>query len=105
MGRGLVGILLLVTVVPVVEDDREMPWSWTLVGPFGGEARRLAVDPRDPHRIFVGTCDGQLYLSEDGGGELAGALGIPSSGILRLRHPGGCGGFSNDLRRGVVRVR
>jgi len=67
MGRGLVGILLLVTVVPVVEDDREMPWSWTLVGPFGGEARRLAVDPRDPHRIFVGTCDGQLYLSEDGG--------------------------------------
>ncbi len=66
MGRGLVGILLLVGSVAVA-DDREAHWSWTLIGPFGGEARRLAVDPRDPRRIFVGTCDGRLYLSEDGG--------------------------------------
>jgi photosystem II stability/assembly factor-like uncharacterized protein len=41
--------------------------SWVPVGPPGGDVRSLAADPRDPSRIYLGTADGVLYRSEDGG--------------------------------------
>lgn len=41
--------------------------SWVPVGPPGGDVRSLAADPRDPNRIYLGTADGVLYRSEDGG--------------------------------------
>jgi photosystem II stability/assembly factor-like uncharacterized protein len=41
--------------------------SWVPVGPPGGDVRSLAADPRDPARIYLGTADGVLYRSEDGG--------------------------------------
>lgn len=41
--------------------------SWTPVGPTGGDVRALAVDPRQEGRVFLGTADGVLYLSEDAG--------------------------------------
>lgn len=41
--------------------------SWAPVGPPGGDVRALAADPRDPNRIYLGTADGVLYRSEDGG--------------------------------------
>jgi photosystem II stability/assembly factor-like uncharacterized protein len=34
----------------------------------GAGARCVAVDPRDPDRVYVGTLDGGLYGSEDAGG-------------------------------------
>jgi hypothetical protein len=33
----------------------------------GVGARIVAVDPRDPDRVYVGTFDHGLYTSEDGG--------------------------------------
>jgi hypothetical protein len=30
-------------------------------------ARCIAVDPRDPRRIYVGTLDNGLYATDDGG--------------------------------------
>src|SRR5436305_1162630 len=36
-----------------------------LLGGVG--ARALAVDPRDPRRLYVGTLDDGLYASDDGG--------------------------------------
>jgi photosystem II stability/assembly factor-like uncharacterized protein len=42
--------------------------AWTTIGPNGGDARRFAFDPRDPQRIYLGTTDSWIYLSEDGGG-------------------------------------
>jgi photosystem II stability/assembly factor-like uncharacterized protein len=41
--------------------------SWQPVGPDGGTVRSLAMDPRDPDRIFLGTSAGNLYLSADHG--------------------------------------
>jgi photosystem II stability/assembly factor-like uncharacterized protein len=41
--------------------------SWQPVGPDGGSVRSLAVDPKNPDRIFLGTSAGNLYLSADSG--------------------------------------
>lgn len=41
--------------------------SWSVTGPFGGSARSLVIAPDDPQKIYVGTSDGQLYRSRDGG--------------------------------------
>jgi len=43
----------------------EQPWQ--PVGPDGGTVRSLAIDPKDPDRIFLGTSAGNLYLSVDKG--------------------------------------
>ncbi|MGE0406894.1 MAG: WD40/YVTN/BNR-like repeat-containing protein, partial [Candidatus Korobacteraceae bacterium] len=40
---------------------------WALLGPDGGDVRSLALDPRNPDRIFLGTSAGQMYLSTDRG--------------------------------------
>ena len=37
------------------------------MGPDGGTVRSLALDPKDPDRIFLGTSAGNLYLSTDNG--------------------------------------
>jgi photosystem II stability/assembly factor-like uncharacterized protein len=41
--------------------------SWVSVGPFGGDVRALAADPRDPRIVYLGTADGVLYRSENAG--------------------------------------
>jgi photosystem II stability/assembly factor-like uncharacterized protein len=38
-----------------------------VVGPEGGDVRRLAAAPDNPDRIFLGTSSGRLYVSEDRG--------------------------------------
>src|SRR6476620_9318457 len=43
----------------------EQPWQ--PIGPDGGNVRSLAIDPKDPDRIFLGTSAGNLYLSTDKG--------------------------------------
>jgi photosystem II stability/assembly factor-like uncharacterized protein len=43
----------------------EQPWQ--PVGPDGGNVRSLAIDPKNPDRIFLGTSAGNLYLSTDRG--------------------------------------
>ncbi|MDW8167339.1 MAG: hypothetical protein RML74_02475 [Acidobacteriota bacterium] len=67
LALGIMGGLLAMGMAMSGQAEVERDWQWHLIGPYGGEARRLAVDPRHPDRVFVGTCDGQLYLSEDGG--------------------------------------
>lgn len=37
------------------------------LGPPGGDVRSLVADPQDPRRIYLGTSDGHLFTSEDGG--------------------------------------
>jgi photosystem II stability/assembly factor-like uncharacterized protein len=39
------------------------------LGPFGGDVRSLAVHPAKPARFFLGTADGQVYVSENRGSE------------------------------------
>jgi photosystem II stability/assembly factor-like uncharacterized protein len=40
---------------------------WQMTGPFGGDVTALAIDPRDPDRVLIGTSDNQIYRSTDGG--------------------------------------
>lgn len=41
--------------------------SWVPVGVPGGNVRALAQDPSDSQRVYLGTADGILYRSDDGG--------------------------------------
>jgi len=38
-----------------------------IVGPEGGDVRRLAAVPDNPNRIFLGTSSGRMYVSDDKG--------------------------------------
>jgi photosystem II stability/assembly factor-like uncharacterized protein len=49
------------------QDAAARPMSWSVSGPMGGDARDLAMDPSDPHRLLMGTIDGQIYETRDGG--------------------------------------
>jgi photosystem II stability/assembly factor-like uncharacterized protein len=51
---------VLLATVPV--------WAgWEPIGPPGGDVREITADPRDPRVVYLGTSDGGLYRSEDGG--------------------------------------
>ncbi|WP_182276799.1 hypothetical protein [Granulicella sp. 5B5] len=41
--------------------------TWFPLGPFGGDARSFATDPRNPKHIYLGTTTGWVYDSHDGG--------------------------------------
>src|SRR6267154_5382866 len=56
----------------------EQPWQ--PVGPDGGNVRSLAIDPKNPDRIFLGTSAGNLYLPSIG--EQTG-LGLPGPATPR----------------------
>jgi photosystem II stability/assembly factor-like uncharacterized protein len=45
------------------------PPPWTQAGPtnIGGRATSLAVDPRNPQRVWLGAAGGGVWRSEDGG--------------------------------------
>ena len=41
--------------------------QWRQIGPYGGDVRSLAADPVDFSRLFLGTSNGQIYASTNGG--------------------------------------
>jgi photosystem II stability/assembly factor-like uncharacterized protein len=41
--------------------------SWFPLGPYGGDARSIAVDPHDSRHLYLGTATGWIYDSHDGG--------------------------------------
>ncbi len=41
--------------------------EWQPMGPPGGDARALAVDPSNPRLLYLGTTDGHIFGSRDGG--------------------------------------
>jgi photosystem II stability/assembly factor-like uncharacterized protein len=57
---------LAVTILASVPDSRSEPALVTL-GPFGGDVRSLIVHPAKPDRFFLGTADGQIYVSPNRG--------------------------------------
>jgi photosystem II stability/assembly factor-like uncharacterized protein len=58
-------VSLLVAPLAAVQSHGE-PGLITL-GPFGGDVRSLIVHPAKPDRFFLGTADGQIYVSGDQG--------------------------------------
>lgn len=53
--------LLLASFCPAVAQ------TWRPLGPPGGDVRTLARDPHEPDRLYLGTADGHLFLSQNGG--------------------------------------
>ncbi len=43
--------------------------TWLPFGPDGGDARSFAADPRDPAHVYLGTANGWMYESRNGGGD------------------------------------
>ena len=47
--------------------DPERFADWEVVGPDGGDARAIAIDPKDKNRLYLTTIDGQIHTSSDAG--------------------------------------
>ena len=41
--------------------------QWIPVGPDGGEVRSLNCDPKSPDHLYLGTANGEIFSSQDGG--------------------------------------
>lgn len=50
-----------------VFTDSATKSTWSVLGPEGGDARAIAVDPKNPDKLFVTTMDGQIHVSTDAG--------------------------------------
>jgi photosystem II stability/assembly factor-like uncharacterized protein len=57
--------------------------TWTSMGPLGGDVRSLAADPSRPEVLYLGTVDGYIFGSRDGG-EHWQSLGLigPTNGVI-----------------------
>lgn len=49
----------------IASEDYDRIWQMT--GPFGGDISVLTIDPRNADRIWIGSGDGQIFRSTDGG--------------------------------------
>lgn len=47
--------------------DSKSDTQWSVIGPNGGDVRSVAIDPRNKDVIYIGTMDGQIHRSTDGG--------------------------------------
>ncbi|MDI1240668.1 MAG: AvrE-family type 3 secretion system effector, partial [bacterium] len=50
-----------------VFTDAETKGIWSVLGPEGGDARAIAVDPKNPNKLFLTTMDGQIHVTTDAG--------------------------------------
>lgn len=62
------GVALLVALIAGAGADQGDPPSWRPIGPWGGGAAVLVVDPHDPARVWgVARDTGHFHVSQDGG--------------------------------------
>jgi photosystem II stability/assembly factor-like uncharacterized protein len=60
-------LLVVATCSMRAESGGKESFEWAITGPMGGDVRSLVIDPSDPERLYIGTIDGQIYTSVDGG--------------------------------------
>jgi photosystem II stability/assembly factor-like uncharacterized protein len=58
--------------------------TWRPLGPPGGDARTLAIDPLHPERVYLGTTAGHVFASRDGGEhwERLGSAGMARNAVI-----------------------
>lgn len=61
------GLLVLLLSLCVLPASAQTACVWQMTGPFGGDVSSLAVDPRNSNHLIIGTHDGQIYQSANGG--------------------------------------
>lgn len=77
--------------------------GWRLSGPFGGSARALAIDPRNPATLVAGSRDSLLFRSDDRGASwrlLPFPQGTPGTFNAVVIHPKDDGHFYAGLDAG-----
>ncbi len=54
-------LIYFLSALPITRASQR----FELLGPDGGDVRSLAVHPHSPQRFFLGTADGQIYISRN----------------------------------------
>ena len=85
-------LLLAPAVLPSAAPESDQAGvSFERVGPFGGDVRALLIDARDSRVVFLGSSDGQIFKSADGGTSWAPLVpGIGRRGLVvdsLIQHP------------------
>ncbi len=61
-------VLLLAAIVAILAGGTAaFAQEWKPMGPAGGDVRTLTTDPAHPERLYLGTTDGHIFGSQDGG--------------------------------------
>jgi len=76
--------LVLILSLATVEVWAQAPWS--AIGPDGGDARSLAAVPEHPNHLYLGTTNGWIYESTDGGSSWSRLSKLGSSENLVVDH-------------------
>ena len=58
---------LLLLAFPLCRVSSAAAHEWTPVGPDGGDARSFAADPSNVNHVYLGTTNGWVYQTENGG--------------------------------------
>jgi photosystem II stability/assembly factor-like uncharacterized protein len=58
--------------------------QWTPLGPQGGDVRLMIADPKNPQLLYLGTSDGHVFRSENGGArwQLLGRVGEHADAVI-----------------------
>lgn len=80
--------LVLLVAALMFAGQAEAQTAWSTLGPYGGAATALVVDPRAPDRIMVGTTGNGALVSEDAGATWDWTAG-PAANYVRVlvAHP------------------
>jgi hypothetical protein len=65
--RGAFALLLPVLTLLLAAQALAAQAGWSVVGPDGGDARSFAAVPGQSSRLYLGTTNGWIYASADGG--------------------------------------
>ena len=98
MQHRLFSLLIVLTVC----SGKTVLAQWEAMGPFGGHAQRIVIDPADRFHLYAATKKGQIYDSWDAGGHwkpLPFALSSAASLSVLILNPGN----SKEIFVGAVR--
>lgn len=85
-------ILLFFPVFSFNSDEIRPPHHFERIGPFGGDVRSLLIDAQRPNIVYLGTSNGKIFKSTDGGSSWVPLYpGIGRQGYVvdtLVQHPG-----------------
>jgi len=58
---------VLVAFLVGLASSRQAMAQWEAIGPYGGHAQIISIDPADANHLYAATKKGQIYQSTDAG--------------------------------------